>query len=164
MKKNFEYKKQQGLMKYPQKYGWPRNSTTYCSNTVIPYKTKTIDRWTKGCILPFPKKGDLGIAKNYRGITLSSQDLQCSTTQLHRTKNWEDTLEEPKWLSAKSINDITNLDYLSNSRCTCKKPWRNNTICRLLRDLWLHTQREDGANTTYLRTTQRNHHSHNDAI
>ena len=27
---------------------------------------------TKGCILPFPKKGDLRLAKNYRGITLTS--------------------------------------------------------------------------------------------
>ena len=26
----------------------------------------------KGCILPFPKKGDLGLAKNYRGISLTS--------------------------------------------------------------------------------------------
>ena len=26
----------------------------------------------KGCIPPFPKKGDLGLAKNYRGITLTS--------------------------------------------------------------------------------------------
>ena len=26
----------------------------------------------KGCILPFPKKGDLGLVKNYRGITLTS--------------------------------------------------------------------------------------------
>ena len=26
----------------------------------------------KGCILPFPKKGDLGLAKNYQGITLIS--------------------------------------------------------------------------------------------
>ena len=26
----------------------------------------------KGCILPFPKKGDLGLAKSYRGITLTS--------------------------------------------------------------------------------------------
>ena len=31
-----------------------------------------IDTWTKGCIFPFPKKGDLGLAKNYRGITLTS--------------------------------------------------------------------------------------------
>ena len=27
----------------------------------------------KGCILAFPKKGDLGLAKNYRGITLTSR-------------------------------------------------------------------------------------------
>ena len=26
----------------------------------------------KGCVPPFPKKGDLGLAKNYRGITLTS--------------------------------------------------------------------------------------------
>ena len=31
-----------------------------------------IEGWTKGFILPFPKKGDLRIAKNYSGITLTS--------------------------------------------------------------------------------------------
>ena len=31
-----------------------------------------IDRWMKGCILPFPKTGDLGLAKNYRGTTITS--------------------------------------------------------------------------------------------
>ena len=36
------------------------------------YNQNTIDRWMKGCILPIPKKGDLGLAKNYRGITLTS--------------------------------------------------------------------------------------------
>ena len=36
------------------------------------YYQNPIDRWMKGCILPFPKKDDLGFAKNYRGITLSS--------------------------------------------------------------------------------------------
>ena len=36
------------------------------------YNQNPIDRWTKGCILPFPKKWDLGLAKNYRGITLTS--------------------------------------------------------------------------------------------
>ena len=36
------------------------------------YNQNPIDRWMKGCILPFPKKGDLGLAQNYRGITLTS--------------------------------------------------------------------------------------------
>ena len=36
------------------------------------YNQNPIDRWMKGCTLPFPKKGDLGLAKNYRGITLTS--------------------------------------------------------------------------------------------
>ena len=69
-------------MKFPQKYGRPGNSTTYCSvmqfiiknilhcNAV--YNQKVSDRRMKRCILPFPKKGDLGLAKNYRGITLTS--------------------------------------------------------------------------------------------
>ena len=29
------------------------------------YNQNIIDRWTKGCILLFSLKGDLGIAKNY---------------------------------------------------------------------------------------------------
>ena len=36
------------------------------------YNQNPIDRWIKRCILPFPKKGDLGLAKNYWGITLKS--------------------------------------------------------------------------------------------
>ena len=28
------------------------------------YNQNRIKRWMKGCILPFPKKGDLGLAKN----------------------------------------------------------------------------------------------------
>ena len=54
------------------------------------YNQNPIDRRMKGCILPFPKKGDLGLAKNYRGITLTSiagQNLQCPTTQQHRIQN-----------------------------------------------------------------------------
>ena len=38
-------------------------------NTV--YEWNTIEKWTKGCILPFDKKGNLGTTKNYRGITLT---------------------------------------------------------------------------------------------
>ena len=36
------------------------------------YNQNPIDRWMKRCSLPFPKMGDLGSAKNYRGITLTS--------------------------------------------------------------------------------------------
>ena len=41
----------------------------YCN---IVYNQNLIDRWMKGCIFPFPKKGDLRLAKNYQGITLTS--------------------------------------------------------------------------------------------
>ena len=36
------------------------------------YNKNPIERWTEGCLLPFPKKGDLGLTKNYRGITLTA--------------------------------------------------------------------------------------------
>ena len=37
------------------------------------YNQNPIYRWMKGCILHFPKKGGLGLAKNYWGITLTSK-------------------------------------------------------------------------------------------
>ena len=110
------------------------------------YNQNTIDRWTKG----WPRNSQE--LPRYSLYIHSSQDLQCSTTQLHRTENWENTLEESKWLSEKSIYDISNFDYPSNSRrCTCKKPRGNNIICWLIQGLWLHTQKENGANTSHQR-------------
>ena len=73
-----------------------------------------IDRWRKGCILHFPRISQE--LPTYNPYIHDSQGLQWSTTQLHRTENWENTWEEPKWLSEKSIHDITNFDYPSNSR------------------------------------------------
>ena len=35
------------------------------------YSQKIIERCREGCILPFPKNGNLSITKNYRGITLT---------------------------------------------------------------------------------------------
>ena len=46
-----------------------RELLEFCNNV---YDQVPIERWTQGCILPFPKKGDLGLAPNYRGITLTS--------------------------------------------------------------------------------------------
>ena len=82
----------------------------YC-NAV--YNQNTIDRWAKGCILPFPKKGDLGIAKNYQGITLTFTATKIYNAIL---RNRIETKLR------KSIHDITNFDYPSNSRrSSCKK-------------------------------------------
>ena len=36
------------------------------------YNQDPIKRWNEGCLLPFPKKGNLALTKNYRGITLTS--------------------------------------------------------------------------------------------
>ena len=36
------------------------------------YEQREIESWVDGCLLPFPKKGDLGYTANYRGITLTA--------------------------------------------------------------------------------------------
>ena len=64
----------------------------------------------------------------------------------------------------KSIHDITNFDYPSNSWYTLKTPWGYNIIRQLLQGVWLHTEREDGANISRLRSPQRNRRSHNNTI
>ena len=60
-------------MKYPQNYRRLGNSVTYCFDITMKYLTRIHLRdGQKGCILPFPKKGDLRIIKNYQDITLTS--------------------------------------------------------------------------------------------
>ena len=39
-------------------------------NTI--YKQNTREKWKKGCIFSFPKKGDLGLTKNYKGKDLTA--------------------------------------------------------------------------------------------
>ena len=57
------------------------------------YNQNPIDRWMKGYILPFPKKGDLGLTKNYRGVraknlqaTLIFVDFTKAFDSIHRGK------------------------------------------------------------------------------
>ena len=52
----------------------------------------SIDIWMKGCILPFPKKKWPRISQElprYNTDIHSCQNIQCPTTQSHRTKNWQ---------------------------------------------------------------------------
>ena len=54
------------------------------------YSQNRIERWTKGCILPFPKKRRPQTSQELpRDNTYihSSQNLQCPTTKPHRTQN-----------------------------------------------------------------------------
>ena len=44
----------------------------YCFDYAMPSIKDTIEKLTKACILRFPKKGDLGIIKDNRGITLTA--------------------------------------------------------------------------------------------
>ena len=58
----------------------------YC-NAV--YNQNPIDRWMKGCILPFPKMGGPRISQKlprHNTYIHSSQNLQCPTTKPHRTQ------------------------------------------------------------------------------
>ena len=131
------------------------------------HNQNTIDRWMKGCILPFPKKVDLGLAKNYWGITLTSIAAKTYNTLLrNRIEPLLKTyLERAKMAFGEIDPRRHSFDYASNSwRCTSKKHWNNHISYRLYQALWLHTQRKDGANTARQRPTQSNHRSHNDAI
>ena len=117
-------------------------------------------------IIPaFPKKGDLGLAKNYRGITLTSIAAKIYNALLRN-------LIEPKIdnILRKKQNGLrrnrpTSLEIMTiRRRFTRKKPRGDNIICRLYEGLWLHSQRKDGANPSRIRPTRRNSHSHNDAL
>ena len=81
------------------------------------YNQTLIYRWIKGCIIPFPKKGDLRLAKNYRGITLTSKAAKIYNALLrnHIEPKIDIILrEEPKWLLEKWIHDLSNFDNPSN--------------------------------------------------
>ena len=131
------------------------------------YNQNLIDRWTKGCILPFPIKGNLRLAKNYRGITLTSIAAKiCNTLLCNRIEpKIENVLRKNQNGFQRNRFTMSQILTLWNSwRCTCKKPRGNIIICRLYQGLWLHSQRKDGANSTRLWSTKRNCCNHNDAI
>ena len=60
------------------KYGYFNDQLLEFCNDL--FSQKPIEYWTKGCILPFPKKGDLTVTDNYRGITLT-----CIAAKLYNT-------------------------------------------------------------------------------
>ena len=70
------------------------------------YNQNPIDRWTKGCILPFPK---------------ISQELSRYNTYIHISQNLQNRIvpqidkilrKKTKWLQKKQVHDLTNIDHL----------------------------------------------------
>ena len=57
-KKGLKTEKLKPLMKYHQKYERQINLTSYFLNYTTLYKQNTIEKWMKGCMLLFLKKGD----------------------------------------------------------------------------------------------------------
>ena len=112
------------------------------------YDQNTIDRWTKGCILSFPKKGDLRIVKNSQGTALISIAAKIYNALLRNRiePKIEKILRKNQnhfWRNWSTISQILTICWILegvNLEATI--------IYRFLQSLWLHTQREDRANTT----------------
>ena len=70
-------RKSAGLDKIPpevwKKRKFDDTRLRYCKAV---YNQNTINRWTQGCIFPYPKKGHRWVAENYLGITLTSIALK----------------------------------------------------------------------------------------
>ena len=123
-------------------------------------------------VRPFPKKGDLGLAKNYRGITLTCivakiynalprNCIEPKIDNILRKKN-KNGFRRNKSTTSQILTIRQILEGVRSKKK--KKPAGNNIICWLYKGLWLHSQRKGGANSSRLRPTKRNRHSHNGAL
>ena len=88
VQKRFRKRKAEGFNEIPPEVWktWEFNDILLRHCNAV-YNQNTKDWRTKRCIISFPKKDDLGIAKNYRDITLTSKELQCFTMQQYKTQN-----------------------------------------------------------------------------
>ena len=132
------------------------------------YNQNPIDTWTKGCILPFPKKGDLGLAKNYRVITLTSIAAKIYNALLrnHIVPQIDKILRKNQ--NGFRRNRSTTSQILTIRRIL-EGVRAKNLLATLLfvnfyQGLRFHSQREDGTNPTSIRPTRRNCSSNNDSL
>ena len=132
------------------------------------YNQNPIDRWMKGCILPFPKKGDLGLAKNYRGITLTPIAAKIYNALLrNRIEPKIDNILRKNQNGFQRNRSTTSQIFTTRKileGVRAKNPTDDITICLLYQGLRFHSQREDGTNPTSIRPTKRNRSSNNDYL
>ena len=115
------------------------------------YNQNIIDRWTKDCILLFPEKVDLGIAKNYCRITLIFTEVKMYNVLLLNCIG--SAFEKILWKNQNSFrrNRSTksqNLKIRWILEGVRAKNFEATFICRFLQGIWLHAQKDHGSNTS----------------
>ena len=100
------------------------------------YNRNTIDGWTKECIPPFPKKGDLVLTKSYRGVTLISIAAKIYNALLRNCIELKIENILRKNQNGFRRNRSTTSQILTIRQILegvrAKNPSDNNNICRLL--------------------------------
>ena len=125
----------------------------------------------KGCILPLPKKGDLGLAKNYRGITLTSIAAKIYNALLRNRREPKIDNILRKNQNGFRRNRSTTSQILTIRRILDGVRAKNLQATLLFADFtkerwnksWL-SQRKDGTNPTIIRPTKIDRHSNNDSL
>ena len=127
-------------------------------NTV--YNQNTIDRRTKGCIFPFPKKGDFRLTKNYRGITFTSIVAKIYNVLL--CNGIEPRIEK---ILRKNQNGFPTSQILTIRRILEGVCAKNLQATILFIDFSkVFDSRDSRKMEQFLRPTQRNRSSQNDAV
>ena len=132
------------------------------------YEQNTIEKWTKGCTLFLPKKGDLRITKNYWGITLTAIVarvynallLNCIGPEVEKILR-----KNPNgfWRNQSTTLQILTIHW-SVERVHAKKSQGNSIAWRFLQSIWFYTQGKDGTNTTCIWSPQSNFYHNNDVL
>ena len=123
-----------------------------------------IERWTKSCILPFLKKGDLGITKNYRGITLNSIVAKVYNALLLNYIQPEIEKILRKNQTGFQRNQSTTSQILIKSlKEYVQKSW-GNIVHRFLNCIWFYSKKQDETNITNIWSPQSKFYSYNKAL
>ena len=131
------------------------------------YNKNTRDRWTKRCIPPFHKKGDLELAKNYRRITLISIAAKIYNALLRNRiePKIENILRKNQNGFRRNRSTTSHILIIRRSLEGVRLKNLEATVLFVDVAKAFHSiHREDEANTTRLRPNQRNCRGHNDAI
>ena len=129
----------------------------------VVYNQNPIDGWMKGCILPFPEKVDLGLAKNQRSITLASIVAKIYNPLLHNRiePKIENILRKNQngFRRNRSTTSqiLTIVEFL---KVYVQKTYWQQHYLSTLQGFWLHSHKKDGAISTLLQPTKRNRRKH----